>query len=135
MLTAIKKTQKQRGAVATLLALLILLVVILIVLGLTNIYVSELKSTAFTNQSGRSFYAAEACTEFALYRITKMSGQETGSENVNLNASGATCSADWDADTSIPGPTDNTIYAKGEYGQTARKLCVGWGTVNNCPTY
>lgn len=109
------KVNNQKGAAAILLALLILGVIILVALGLSAIFVGELKVSTLIRQSGPAFYAAEAGTEYALYQVSHL-GVANGNSFQTLS-NGATFSVEWNV---------NSIRSVGKYANTRRKVEVTW---------
>ncbi|MDD5589745.1 MAG: LamG domain-containing protein [Candidatus Portnoybacteria bacterium] len=107
----------RRGALAILLTFLIISVLLVIVLGLSFIFVNELRLSSMVGRTAAAFYAAESGIEHALYQISK--GITSGTVSDNLTYSNAEYSASWDA---------TSAQSLGRFGSTRRKVEMHFGS-------
>ncbi len=102
-------------------AVMILGVIMLIAIGLSVVFVTELKTSILIRQSGVAFYAADAGTEFALYQVLKVgvpAGEILMSSPQALD-DGAVFWGSWDASA-------HTIQFTGKYSSVRRRVEVNW---------
>ncbi|MBI4709465.1 MAG: hypothetical protein HY764_04685 [Candidatus Portnoybacteria bacterium] len=120
IISKITARKKEKGAVATLVAIIVMGAILLIALGLSNIFIAEIKMSSLVRQSGAAFYAAEAGTEYALYKILKADPPElTGNFSVpQMGDSEASFNVSWDYATDIS--------SVGSYGRANRKIKILW---------
>jgi hypothetical protein len=115
----LKKNNKEKGAIAILMTLLIMGTILLIAMGLSLIFINEIKNSRMVAYSGPAFYAADAGAEYALFQIIKKSAP--GQTDFLLGSSfftyGATAKVTW---------TDRSVYSWGFYSGTRRKVEISW---------
>jgi len=119
-----KKNNRQKGAVAILLAFLIVIIMFLIAFSLSAIFVNELKVSSLSSQSAKAYYAAESGIEFALKQLkdnpalpgTEPSGCDLGSPWHALS-NGASYCVVW---------TTTGADSSGVYGVTRRRVSAGF---------
>jgi hypothetical protein len=118
-----EKNKKEKGATAILLTVLILGVTLLIAMGLSMIFVGEIKSSSLIGRSGPAFYAADAGAEYALYQVLRaIPSQPTGNmPNQPLPSVGAKYDVEWDS-----GVTPSYIKSLGRYKETRRLIEINW---------
>lgn len=112
-----KKYNNNKGAVAILLVLLVLLVTLLISTGLATIFLQELKGSGLISRSAAAFYAADAGAEYALYQIFKIGDVGPYTDVPGTLSNSSTYLVSWSA---------TSVASLGEYGQTRRKVEVGF---------
>lgn len=119
---------KNKGAVAIILTLLIMGLTLLIALGLSIIFVNEIKNSSLVSKSASAFYAADAGAEYALYQIFKAPVRRpSGTDSKNLYGS-ALYNVCW-GNSCTPGCSGapNCINSSGTYSQTKRRVELTWG--------
>jgi hypothetical protein len=116
-----KKENCRRGAAALLTTLLILTILLFIILGLSAIFVNELKLSSMAGRTAAAFYAAESGIEHALYQISK--GVTSGSASGTLTNSKASYEASWSA---------TMATSLGRYGNTRRKVDINFTPQTFC---
>jgi len=115
------KKNKEKGAIAIILTVLILGVTLLIAMGLSLIFVQEIKNSGLVGQSSPAFYAADEGAEFALFQILKKG--EGPQADVLLNKANGffmyneTAKVTW---------TDTSINSLGFFGGTRRRVQINW---------
>jgi len=119
------RQKKEKGSIALLLTFLILNVMLIIIFGLSNIFIGQLKTSAYINRSAPALYAADAGAEFALYEYSKeamVSGSET---SVILGSSNASFDVTWDYNI-LPSDPDypNWIISNGNYLNIIRRITI-----------
>lgn len=118
-----QKKNNQKGAIATFLTLLILGAILLIALGLSNIFIEEIKTSGYIRQSAAAFYAADAGAEYALYQISKSTSlPASGSAHIDLTTAGSRVDVTW----SYADPGEKKIESTGQYVTTNRKVKIEW---------
>ncbi|OGZ33379.1 MAG: hypothetical protein A2174_00390 [Candidatus Portnoybacteria bacterium RBG_13_41_18] len=118
------KYNNQKGAVAILLTLLILSAMLIIGLGLAAIFAGEVKTSGYIRQSATAFYAADAGSEYALYKINKVEDlmNETGI-TLSLSSAGSSFTVKWKYEEA---GADKWIESTGKYANTNRKVKIIW---------
>lgn len=120
------KKNKEKGAIAIILTVLILGVTLLIAMGLSLIFVQEIKNSGLVGQSSPAFYAADAGAEYALYEILKADPElddpincpAAGNCSKTINFSyGARANVSW---------TNSSINSLGFFGGTRRRVQISW---------
>ena len=119
-----EKNNKEKGATAIILTVLILGVILLIAMGLSLIFVQEIKNSGLVSQSGPAFYAADAGAEFALFQILK-NGAAPQAVPLILDKptngffiyDGTKAEVTWG---------DTSINSVGKFGGTRRRVQINW---------
>jgi len=111
-----QKNNREKGAVAVLLTLLITGVTLLIAMGLSQIFISEMKSSRLVAYSGPAFYAADAGAEYALFQVIKKSAAPQSGVPLSLSY-GATALVSW---------TNTSVNSTGFFSGTRREVEINW---------
>lgn len=123
-----QKEEKERGAVAIILTLLIMGITLLIALGLSVIFVNEIKSSGLVGRSAPAFYAADAGAEYGLYQIMKNADYSSDGEispEIFSQESfpGLSAAVSW---STVADLSSGWINSSGSYSGTKRKVELSW---------
>lgn len=107
---------EEKGVSSIFLTLIVLGIITFIGVGLSAIFLNELKISSLIRQSASAFYAAETGAEYALLQANKKSPGSTGNYALTLT-NGASFEVNWNP---------SSIQSVGKYASVRRKIEITW---------